>query len=43
MEDLKLELEPKLSVWLETFYEIEALNSLANFAMLHPKYVFPRV
>lgn len=41
MEDLKLELEPKLSVWLETFYEIEALNSLANFAMLHPKYVFP--
>lgn len=41
MEDLKLELEPKLTLWMETFYEIEALNSLANYAMLNPRYVFP--
>ena len=41
MEDLKVELEPKLTLWMETFYELEALNSLANFAMLHPDYIQP--
>ncbi len=41
MEDLKEELEPKLTIWMDTFYEIEALNSLANFAMLHPEYSIP--
>lgn len=39
MEQLKQELEPKLSSWLATFYELEALNSLANFAALNPDYV----
>lgn len=38
MEQLKQELEPKLSQWLSTFYELEALNSLANFAALNPHY-----
>lgn len=40
-EDLKHELEPKLAVWLEKFYQLEALNSLANFAALNPAYPFP--
>ncbi|MCG8372895.1 MAG: hypothetical protein MI700_05160 [Balneolales bacterium] len=41
LEELKGELEPKLTIWMETFYEIEALNSLANFAMLNPEYAVP--
>ncbi len=43
MEKLKTELEPKLSQWLETFYELEALNSIANFAALNPGYRFPEL
>lgn len=39
VEQLKEELEPKLTVWLDVFYEFEALNSLANFAMLNPDFV----
>lgn len=38
MEQLKRELEPRLSQWLATFYELEALNALANFAALNPAY-----
>lgn len=30
-------------LWLEAWYEIEALNALANFAYLNPEYVFPTV
>lgn len=41
LESLKLELEPKLTVWLDIFYDLEALNSLANFAVLNPDYSFP--
>lgn len=41
MEALKKELEPKLSKWLDDFYELEALNSLANFGYLNPSYHFP--
>ena len=41
VEELKGELEPKLTKWLNTFYELEALNSLANFAMLNPEYTWP--
>ena len=29
--------------WLDTWYELEALNSLANFAYLNPDYSFPDV
>lgn len=32
-----------LPVWLETWFELEALNSLATFAYLHPGYVLPCV
>ncbi len=31
----------KLDSWLETWYKIEALSSLANFAFLNPEYTFP--
>lgn len=33
----------RLPVWLETWFELEALNSLATFAYLHPEYILPRV
>lgn len=41
IEELKKKLEPKLTKWLDIFYELEALNSLANFAMLHPEQAWP--
>ncbi|SMO80796.1 MutS family DNA mismatch repair protein [Gracilimonas mengyeensis] len=41
MENLKQDLEPRLSEWLDLFYQLEALNSLANFSSLHPEYNFP--
>lgn len=31
------------SVWLNTFYKLEAINSLANFAWLNPGYSFPEI
>ncbi|MAL17832.1 MAG: hypothetical protein CL667_08965 [Balneola sp.] len=43
MESLKQELEPKLAKWLDVFYELEALNSLANFGALHTEYNFPEL
>ena len=43
MENLKQEMEPKLSEWLDVFYELEALNSLANFGALHTEYTFPEI
>lgn len=36
----KTDLEPKLSAWLDRFYQLEALNSMANFAWLNPNYTF---
>lgn len=41
LENLKEELEPKISKWLDKFYELEALNSMANFAFLNNGYSFP--
>lgn len=41
LENLKEELEPKLTDWLDTFYELEALNSIANFSFLNSEYSFP--
>lgn len=32
-----------LPTWLDTWFELEALNSLATFAYLHPGYVQPEV
>ena len=33
----------KFNSWLETWYKIEALSSLANFAFLSPGYTFPEL
>lgn len=41
LENLKEELEPKLTKWLDKFYQLEALNSLANFSFLNADYSFP--
>lgn len=41
LENLKEDIEPKLTKWLAKFYELEALNTLANFTMLNPGYTFP--
>ncbi|WP_020402445.1 MutS-related protein [Gracilimonas tropica] len=43
MEKLKKELAPKLEEWLDDFYELEALNSIANFAYLNPDSTFPEI
>lgn len=39
----KGELRQLLPAWLDTWYELEALNSLANFAYLNPGYAFPQI
>ncbi len=40
---LRQELDVLLPRWLDAWYELETLNSLANFAYLNPGYVFPEV
>lgn len=40
---LKQDLAQLLPIWLDAWYELEALNSLANFAYLNPHYVFPEI
>lgn len=40
---LQKQMTPVLPIWLETWYELEALISLANYAWLNPEYTFPRV
>ncbi|NTW49021.1 MAG: hypothetical protein HGB19_04665 [Chlorobiales bacterium] len=39
----KDKLRPHLPEWLDTWYELEALNALANFAYLNPGYTFPDI
>jgi len=41
LELLKQEIVHFLPDWLDAWHELEALNSLANFAYLNPHYVFP--
>ncbi len=43
LQQARKEVEQLLPGWLDTWYELEALNSLANFAYLNPEYAFPRV
>jgi MutS domain V len=43
LEFLKKDIAHLLPIWLDAWYEIEALNSLANFAYLNPRYVFPEI
>lgn len=43
LEIVKKEIVHLLPRWLDAWHELEALNSLANFAYLNPNYVFPEV
>jgi len=43
LELLKKDIAHLLPRWLDAWYELEALNSLANFAYLNPHYVFPEI
>ena len=39
----KARIAARLPVWLDIWFELEALNSLATFAYLNPEYVLPEV
>jgi hypothetical protein len=41
LERKKADLSRLLPVWLETWFAVDALNALANFAWLNPNYTFP--
>lgn len=43
LEQAKKEVEALLPGWLEVWYELEALNSLANFGYLNPEYAMPEI
>jgi hypothetical protein len=43
LEKLREEIGQLMSRWLDAWYELEALNSLANFAWLNPAYSFPEL
>ncbi len=43
LQRYKKQIALRLSVWLDTWFELEALNSLATFAYLNPEYILPEV
>lgn len=43
LEKSKEVLKTVLPQWLDAWYELESYNALANFAYLHPDYVFPQI
>ena len=43
LETCQLALHERLPAWLDAWYELEALNSLANFAYLNPGYTYPEL
>lgn len=43
LDQCKAELAQPASTWIDVWSELEALNSLANFAYLHPHYTFPQI
>jgi hypothetical protein len=43
LERLRNEIGQLMPCWLDAWYELEALNSLANFAWLNPHYAFPEL
>lgn len=43
MDQCKRDLSTLLPTWLDTWFELEALNSLAAFAYLNPDYVLPEL
>jgi ABC-type multidrug transport system fused ATPase/permease subunit len=42
-QQYKSQLVSLLPVWLHIWHELEALNSLANFAYLNPEYILPEI
>ena len=42
-QQYKSQLVSLLPVWLHIWFELEALNSLANFAYLNPEYILPDI
>lgn len=43
LEALKVDLNEQLPKWLDVWYEVEALSSMATFAYLNPAYTFPAI
>ncbi|MEJ2615481.1 MAG: hypothetical protein P8Z35_11015, partial [Ignavibacteriaceae bacterium] len=43
LNNYKILLKEKINIWLDTWYKLEALSSLANFAFLNPGYNFPQI
>ncbi|MBN2502767.1 MAG: hypothetical protein JXB38_18455 [Anaerolineales bacterium] len=43
LESFKARIKLTLPDWLNRWYELEALNSLANFAYLNPSSIFPEI
>ena len=43
LEKIKVGLSERMPVWLETWYKLEALISMANFAYLNPACTFPGI
>ena len=43
LRECKLQIATRLPVWLDVWFELEALCSLATFAYLNPEYILPDV
>lgn len=43
LQKIRAALRTSFACWMDTFFELEALCSLANFAYLNPEYTFPSV
>lgn len=43
LSQYKEDIKTDLPVWIDRWYELEALNALANFGYLHPDYVMPEI
>lgn len=43
LEEIKSGLAEQMPLWLETWYTLEALISIANYAYLNPTYTFPEI
>ena len=39
----KAQLQERLPIWLDTWFELESLCSLASFAYLNPEYIMPQI
>lgn len=43
LSQYKAQIRDRLPAWLDAWFELEALCSVANFAYLNPSYMFPRL